>query len=144
MKKLFLERFQSTPVQMLGRLEVCDINGNRYFKGVSLELAWKNNAKEISCIPEGTYKLKKRYSEKHKNHFHVLNVPDREMILIHPANYVRQLQGCIAPGSAHADIDKDGWLDVINSRISLNKILAELDDESELIISENFTNTPVI
>lgn len=144
MKKLFLERFQSTPVQMLGRLEVRDINGNRYFKGVSLELDWQNNEFQESCIPAGTYKIKKRYSAKYKNHFHVLDVPDREMILIHTANYNKEIKGCIAPGSFHSDIDKDGWLDVKNSRISLNKILAELDDESELIISENFTNTPVI
>lgn len=128
----------------MGKMSVVDINGNEYFKGVSLELSWKNNAKEISCIPSGVYKLKKRYSEKHRNHLHVLDVPGREMILIHPASYVRQLQGCIAPGSGYRDIDLDGWLDVINSRITLNKILAELEDESELIITENFTNTPIV
>lgn len=129
---------------MLGRMEIRDINGNVYLKGVTLELAWKNNAQQVSCIPAGMYKIKKRYSEKHKNHFHVLDVPGREMILIHPANYVRQLQGCIAPGSLHTDIDKDGWLDVINSRVTLNKMLTELFEESELIITENFNNTIIV
>jgi len=136
MKKLFLERFQHTPVQTLGTLEVRDISGNVYFSGVSIELPWKSNRQNVSCIPIGVYKLKKRYSEKHKNHFHVLDVLDREMILIHTANYARELQGCIAPGSRHADIDMDGWLDVINSRISLNKLLAELPNETELIITD--------
>lgn len=133
-KILFIERYQRTPVQTLGRFEVRDINGNCYLKGVTLELAWNKNIKEVSCIPAGLYLLKKRYSEKYRNHFHVVDVPGREMILIHPANYVKQLQGCIAPGSRHADIDKDGWLDVINSRITLNKLLAELPDETELVI----------
>ena len=141
MKKLYLDRFQSTPVQMLGKLEVRDENGNVFFSGVSLELAWKENRKEVSCIPAGTYKIAKRYSITHKNHFHVLDVPNREMILIHPANYVKQLLGCIATGTKHADIDMDGWLDVINSRIALNRILPELDDQSELIITESFSAT---
>lgn len=43
------------------------------------------------------------------------DVPGRSEILIHVANYVNQLMGCIAPGLYHRDIDNDGIIDVTNS-----------------------------
>lgn len=64
----------------------------------TLELAWRNNAQKLSCIPEGIYTLRKRYSEKFKWHYVVLNVPNRSYILLHAANNAqKELQGCIAP-----------------------------------------------
>lgn len=64
----------------------------------TIELPWRENKKRISCIPEGTYILRKRYSEKFKWHFVLLDVPNRSGILIHPANDAqKELQGCIAP-----------------------------------------------
>lgn len=66
----------------------------------TIELPWKQNAKGVSCIPEGKYLLKKRYSAKYKHHLLVEGVPQRSLILLHPANYAMQeLQGCIAPVS---------------------------------------------
>lgn len=64
----------------------------------TIELPWRENKKRISCIPEGIYILRKRYSEKFKWHFVLLDVPNRSCILIHPANDAqKELQGCIAP-----------------------------------------------
>lgn len=64
----------------------------------TIELPWRENKKRMSCIPEGTYILRKRYSEKFKWHFVLLDVPNRSCILIHPANDAqKELQGCIAP-----------------------------------------------
>jgi len=64
----------------------------------TIELPWRENKKRMSCIPEGTYILRKRYSEKFKWHFVLLDVPNRSGILIHPANDAqKELQGCIAP-----------------------------------------------
>ena len=66
----------------------------------TIELPWRENKKRMSCIPEGTYILRKRYSEKFKWHFVLLDVPNRSCILIHPANDAeKELQGCIAPVS---------------------------------------------
>ncbi|WP_121667629.1 DUF5675 family protein [Mesonia aquimarina] len=63
-----------------------------------IELPWKKNIRSQSCIPEGKYRLKMRYSPKFKWHLHVLDVPGREFILFHPANHaLRELRGCIAP-----------------------------------------------
>ena len=64
----------------------------------AIELPWKNNQARISCIPEGRYELVKRWSLKFGRHLQIMNVPGRELILIHPANEaLRELKGCIAP-----------------------------------------------
>ncbi|MBF0598046.1 DUF5675 family protein [Faecalibacter rhinopitheci] len=79
-------------------------NGKLFFKGEkvcdTIELPWKNNIKNISCIPEGTYQVVKRFSQKYKQHYLITNVSNRSLILIHPANFaLKELKGCIAPVS---------------------------------------------
>lgn len=64
----------------------------------TIELPWRNNKRSISCVPEGRYRLVKRYHHQRGEHLMLANVPQRELILIHPANFaLRELQGCIAP-----------------------------------------------
>jgi hypothetical protein len=77
-------------------------NGEILFKGKrichTVELPWLGNQRKISCIPEGRYELRKRFTPKRKHHLVVMNVPGRDGILIHPANDARkELLGCIAP-----------------------------------------------
>lgn len=64
----------------------------------TIELPWRNNEVNRSCIPEGTYVLKRRYSNKFRWHLAIQDVPGRSYILLHPANHAaRELKGCIAP-----------------------------------------------
>lgn len=64
----------------------------------TIELPWKMNGTKVSCIPEGKYFIKKRYSNKYKWHLEIMDVPKRKFILFHPANNaLKELQGCIAP-----------------------------------------------
>jgi len=64
----------------------------------TIELPWKDNQKRVSCIPEGKYLLKKRYSAKFKWHIEITGVLNRGAILFHPANNaVKELNGCVAP-----------------------------------------------
>ncbi len=64
----------------------------------TIELPWKINETKVSCIPEGTYFIRKRYSRKFKWHLEVIDVKDRNFILFHPANNaLKELNGCIAP-----------------------------------------------
>jgi hypothetical protein len=66
----------------------------------SIELPWKDNHAQVSCIPEGRYQLVKRWSPKFGRHLLLMDVPRRKDILIHPANDAQQeLKGCIAPVS---------------------------------------------
>jgi Family of unknown function (DUF5675) len=65
---------------------------------LTIELPWKNNETKVSCIPEGKYFIKKRYSKKFQWHLEVLDVENRSLILFHPANNaLQELNGCIAP-----------------------------------------------
>ena len=64
----------------------------------TIELPWKKNETKVSCIPERKYFIKKRFSQKLKWHLEVMNVENRSLILIHPANNaLLELEGCIAP-----------------------------------------------
>lgn len=64
----------------------------------TIELPWRENKQSVSCIPEGIYKLRKRYSTKFNWHMEIIGVINRSIILIHPANNAaKELKGCIAP-----------------------------------------------
>lgn len=64
----------------------------------TIELSWKENQSRVSCIPEGKYRLMKRYSRKFGWHLEILDVKNRSLILIQTANNAtKELMGCIAP-----------------------------------------------
>ena len=64
----------------------------------SIELPWKDNLVNRSCIPEGRYEVQKRHSERWKHHLILKDVEGRSFILFHPANNaLKELRGCIAP-----------------------------------------------
>ena len=66
----------------------------------TIELPWKRNETKVSCIPEGKYFIRKRYSLKFKWHMEIVDVSNRSLILFHPANNaLTELNGCIAPVS---------------------------------------------
>lgn len=99
-------------------------HGRLTYKGLfvcyTLELPWVGNQKQLSCIPEGQYVLKRRYSERFKEHLEVLDVPNRTLILFHPANNAqRELQGCIAPVT---EFLAPGWGS--RSRVAFEKLKA--------------------
>ena len=64
----------------------------------TIELPWKNNETKVSCIPEGKYFIKKRYSKKFQWHLEIVGVKNRSLILFHPANNaLSELNVCISP-----------------------------------------------
>lgn len=71
----------------------------------TMELPWRDNLRQVSCIPEGTYRAIWAKSPKFGMCYHLLAVPSRSSVLIHPANFAgeapfdTQLHGCIAPCS---------------------------------------------
>lgn len=125
---LDLKRTDETAEQTLGILRVMD-GDNELFSCKTLELPYRDNKRNISAIKAGEYKVKKRYSSKYKHHFHVLNVPNRSMILIHWGNYVTQTKGCILVGKEHRDINGDNRKDVTSSKLTLKKLNDLLPDE---------------
>ena len=132
-----IRTYHSTHTQ--GMLSALDEYGNILFHCVTLELPWRDNQKGTSCIPEGAYQVQHRTSPKHGDHYQVLDVPGRELILFHPGNYVWQLLGCILPGSAYKQLDADGIPDIMNTRATLNAMLAAIGPRFQL----NIMSAPV-
>jgi hypothetical protein len=92
---------------------------NNSFQCYTIELPWVDNLPRRSCIPEGRYELKKRYSPKFKDHLLVQGVPGRSLVLLHPANdALKELKGCIAPVSS-----LDGAGKGSNSRKAFKELL---------------------
>lgn len=71
----------------------------------TLELPWRDNIRQRSCIPNGEYLCKLVNSPRFGRVYGVTNVPGRSHVLIHSANVAgdvdlgwhTQLHGCIAP-----------------------------------------------
>ncbi|WP_299755295.1 DUF5675 family protein [uncultured Pontibacter sp.] len=131
---LRIKRQPSDSKQTLGQMEVVR-NDQAVFSCKTLELAWRNNEPQISCIPTGTYQVVKRWSQKYGNHFHVLGVPGRSYILIHVGNYYTEIRGCILVGTTHTDINRDGYRDVTSSKATLNKLLELMPKSFTLTIN---------
>jgi len=129
-----ITRNQDDGFQTTGTWESFNSHGQRLFSCCTLELPWKDNKHRESCVPKGIYIVHKRSSEKYHEHFHLTNVEDRDLILVHNANFVKQLLGCIAVGDSFKDISGDGKVDVLNSQKTLAKLYSLMPDEFELTI----------
>ena len=70
----------------------------------SLEPPWLNNRRNVSCIPDGTYRCLRHQSDKYGSVWALQGVPRRSGILIHAGNVVDDTQGCILLGA------RIGWL----------------------------------
>lgn len=102
----------------------------------TLERPWipgpPGGAKGVSCIPAGTYKLVRHDTEAHPRTFAMVNgelsvyhyeLPPgkqgRTACLIHVANWVSELRGCIALGMERA-LNGDAWM-LKQSRIAIER-----------------------
>lgn len=95
MKKVILQRAYKGDTETLGMLTVV---GEDHKPIYALELPWKGNNKNISCIPIGHYTCKPRRTVKYREHYHVIDVHNRGYILIHAGNLPKHTEGCILLG----------------------------------------------
>jgi hypothetical protein len=101
----------------LGRLSY----GN--FRCFTLELPWKDNQTDISCIPEGSYPVI-RYDSPSKGDVLLLEgTGERKWIEIHSGNYTSQILGCLLVGDGIKYLNSDNIPDVTNSRNTLRALL---------------------
>ena len=84
----------------------------------TIELPWLQNRRNVSCIPEGRYRISKRFTDERGWHLYIANVSGRDGIVVHPANdALKELRGCIATVST-LDGPGKGW----NSRKALEAL----------------------
>lgn len=107
--KATLTRLESSAHGTFGILQLIrsDADGDWLESFYTGELPWLDNASGKSCVPTGTYKVKKTIWIKYNKPVYMLqDVPKRQGILIHSANFMgdrekgfkSQLYGCIALG----------------------------------------------
>jgi hypothetical protein len=122
MDRVGLFRFPSTDDGTFGVL-VCQ-------DGVlcnTIELPWRGNKQNVSCIPCGEYECEIVHSPSRGRVYHVKDVPGRTHILIHVANFGgdtekgkrTDLQGCIGPGMRTGILNNQNV--VLASMVALNK-----------------------
>lgn len=128
MLKVTLIRIKDDGKQTIGRLIACDEKS--IFTCCTMERPWLDNANNVSSIPKDTYQVLETFSNRfQKLLYEVTGVLNRTSCRIHPANYARQLEGCIALGDGFTDIDKDGELDVTNSVATVDKFMSFMNNQ---------------
>lgn len=134
------------PTQTEGELEIYNEDtGELEFKCKTLELPYKDNERNISCIPEGFYDVVPRTSQKYGNHLHVTGVEGRSLILIHHGNYagspnprtgLPDIRGCILVGKAHVDITGDNIKEVTSSKATMKALMEVAPDGFVLEVTQ--------
>lgn len=102
--KVIIKRYPFIAFATFGELE---LEGSP-FKCHTIELPWRDNKTNISCIPAGTYRAVRKFSNRFNRVLWFLEVPSRTGIMIHPANVASELRGCIALGKEYACV-KGEW-----------------------------------
>ena len=90
----------------------------------TLENPYINNERNISCIPEGQYKVRLRLARESasRDYLHLLvqDVPNRDWILFHRGNTAKDTSGCILVGNGREQ-------DIVeNSRLAMDLVMQEI------------------
>lgn len=118
--KLTLVRHETSDHGTFGTIEV---GPHRFYTG---ELPWRDNDKDLSCLPVGVYTCIRTMSARFKRQLYLLSPTGKRIgIRIHPANLVgdtklglkSQLHGCIALGERLGFIDRQKAILVSQSAV---------------------------
>lgn len=98
----------------------------------TIEEIWKENQRNVSCIPVGTYRL--RHAVHHISTpdpdddydcYEIVDVPNRSAIHIHIAQNILDLMGCVGLGSRHGLLKKH-WA-VMQARKTFAEFMARMN-----------------
>ena len=133
MKQLRLVRVTEHNGATLG---VLCIDGAPEF--VTLEDAWRDNERMVSCIPVGRYKLKPVNSPKFGKTWQVMDVPERDHILFHAGNTHKDTNGCILLGMQFGKVGDETA--ILASKSAFLQFMDRMSGalEAELIIIDSY------
>ena len=84
----------------------------------TFELPWRQNARNVSCCPDGRYSIRRRVG---RPRLRLADVPGRDGIEVHVANDATEIEGCIGVGMVASDTG------VARSREAMQKLLEDFD-----------------
>ncbi|MBU1248779.1 MAG: hypothetical protein KKB70_08775 [Proteobacteria bacterium] len=106
---------------------------------MTLEPPDKGNRPDVSCIPPGRYRCRKRATKRFGLTFEVREVPNRSDILFHAGNVATDSRGCILLGERLGAIDgRRALLDSRGAVVAFREALQE-EEGFELSIVERYT-----
>ncbi|WP_028316675.1 DUF5675 family protein [Desulfatibacillum aliphaticivorans] len=123
-----ITRFRTGDQGTLGVLETAG------FACKTLELPWRDNRPNISCIPPGEYQCELHWSNRFQKHFYwIKDVPGRSWVLFHSGNvagdeslgYKSHSEGCILLGDRHGQLD--GQDAVLVSRPTVRRFVNHME-----------------
>lgn len=105
------------------------------FNSKVLELPWRYNHRNISCIPAGEYETIIRHSQKFGTIYWVLKIKDRTYVYIHSGNWAGDVNlglkshtyGCLLLGKEFGYLM--GQRAVLNSRITVRQFMDHMDNK---------------
>lgn len=137
-KTLTLKRVSRT---LDGTWGVLEYNGEPF--ALTGELPWIENKKNLSCIPDGSYKAKRTYSHKYGYVYLLQNVPNRGGILIHSGNVpTKDSRGCILIGEEFSRLDKT--LAVVSSKRAYQEFQAIVNGDLIFLLQIFWTECKAI
>jgi len=101
---------------------------------VTLELPWRDNQRNISCVPEGIYTANRRFSPKRKRDvYELVGVPGRDLIQIHIGNKPSDIRGCILVGEKFEPVSSTIY-SVWESAIAFKNLEKVLDGDKSFLL----------
>ena len=94
---------------------------------LTIERPWKDNKRNVSCIPTGKYKCERVYSPTFGVTFQIMNVKGRSHILFHKGNIMDDSHGCPVLG------EEFGFLDGEIAVLSSGRAFSEFKDRLKFI-----------
>ena len=92
---------------------------------VTLERPWRNNQRNISCIPKGGYVCLKKDSPKFGKTYEVQKVEGRSHILFHKGNIADDTHGCIILGEMYEPLNEKNA--VLSSGKAFKEFMSRLE-----------------
>lgn len=133
LRTVTLNRLHGTDYAMYGHL----IGDEQRALCTSLELPWRHNETNRSCIPAGTYTAE-RYDSPHHGYpvFRLIDVPARAFIEIHIANLPSDLLGCIGVGESFGTVTKkngETGPGILGSAVAFNAFMVAYPEQRFLL-----------
>jgi|SRR5690625_3420359 len=150
--KIVITRYYEDGFQTEGNLEIIkplitdyECKDKTVFSCKTLELPWRDNKRNTSRIPTGTYSAIRHISPNFGKSIWIRGVLNRSEILIHVGNFVGNTNpntgrsdsiGCVLVGKRLRKVGKHKNL--TDSRTTINKIYDLCDDELTVEIIDRF------
>tara|TARA_R110001632_G_scaffold3448_2_gene15425 strand:+ start:73 stop:507 length:435 start_codon:yes stop_codon:yes gene_type:complete len=130
-KRVVLQRVWMDENQSTGSLIVLDKFRQPIYISPCIERGDRNNERNVSNVPTGTYPLVWENSPKFGMVWELKDVPNRSECKIHSANMWDEINGCIAPGTYLGELNADGYYDTLASGDALKRFHLALADVQE-------------